>query len=212
MMTRVNDLSPAVMMSLKGCPEETAMYGIRRAISAICRETGCWRGIISFVAGTVAEDDGNKEIEIPDSANVADATIFRISSVSITKAGETEKQSVPISSCSVYRGERNLISFASHVDVEEGDAVSIVAHLYPSEIGSLLTDFPINVLHQCADCAIHLATSIVASMPERVWSSPMVAQASQYEYRRAKRNLLFELQREEMDTYADSRMVGLVEG
>jgi hypothetical protein len=216
MMNRVNDLIPMVIISLKGCPEDVAMYGIRRALSTVCRETGCWRGSISFVAGTIVSDDNGKEVDIPESANAVDASVSKAIAVYIEKmksAGVYEdKRQIPLHACSIYRGDQNTITFAEFVDIDAGDRVTIDAYLFPSEIGSLLNDFPINVLYQCAECTVHLAVSILASMPERTWSSALLSQTEQFEYRRAKRILLVELGQENMNTFSDSRIIGLVEG
>jgi hypothetical protein len=40
----------------------------------------------------------------------------------------------------------------------------------------------------------------------------LLSQTEQFEYRRAKRILLVELGQENMNTFSDSRIIGLVEG
>ena len=110
------------------------------------------------------------------------------------------------------RGDLNSIAFQNWVDVEIGDRVSMDVVLYPPEIGTSLGDLPIGVLHQCAESAVHLAVSILAGTPGRTWTDMSHSQLEQFEYRKAKRVLMFEIGQGNVDSFAESRMTGLVEG
>ncbi len=216
MINRADDLVPMVMLSLKGCPKETAMYGIRRAISTVCRETNCWRGSISFVVSGLVETPHNVSVKIPDSAMTVDASISRIVGMLIEKSdgddGFEESKVVSIGGYSMDRGDDNTLVFQNWVDVENGDRLTLDVVFYPPEIGTTLTDIPIGVLHQCAESAVHLATAILAGTPGRTWSDAGHSQLEMFEYRKAKRLLMFEIGQGNVDAFAESRMIGLVEG
>jgi len=192
-MESATNLIPLVQLQLKGCPEATVAYGLRRAFVRMCSETGCWRtSIVETVSGIEEIRAGVWRFEL---AALRDpAWLSRLVRVQVERlqADSTfsNKQELPEEAYSILRTNKLYLVFEPGCDVGNGDKVVLDAVLVPNEAGNVLVELPQSLVELTGEAVVHLAVYLLASMSRRPWTDLDQAAMAMLDYRRSKRVFL----------------------
>lgn len=210
-MDSATTLLQPVLMRTRGCPENNALWALRKAFADVCRQTECWRENIELTVSTVENVGTDEErVRIPDPAY--SARILRIHRALLTKSGSTVAADVPLSSFRVRRGESDWLVVSGRGTLEAGDSISLDISLVPDEIGATLAEIPPGIVRIAGQAAEDLAVATLCNQPGRPWTDREAAVLAALDAANGIRRILADISCGEMDLPARTIPESPVEG
>jgi hypothetical protein len=201
-----------VLMRTRGCPENNALWALRKAFADVCRQTECWRDSVAVSVSADAEPIGTDEerVRIPDPAY--SARILRIHRALLTKSGSTVAADVPLSSFRVRRGESDWLVVRGRGTLEAGDSISLDVSLVPDEIGATLAEIPPGIVRIAGQAAEDLAVATLCNQSGRPWTDREASALAALDAANGIRRILADISCGEMDLPARTIPESPVEG
>ena len=201
-----------VLMRTRGCPENNALWALRKAFADVCRQTECWRDSVAVSVSADAEPIGTDEerVRIPDPAY--SARILRIHRALLAKSGEAAYKDVPLASCRVHRGESDWLVVRGRGTLEAGDSISLDVSLVPDEIGATLAEIPPGIVRIAGQAAEDLAVATLCNQSGRPWTDREAAVLAALDAANGIRRILADISCGEMDLPARTIPESPVEG
>lgn len=215
-MDSATTLLQPVLMRTRGCPENNALWALRKAFADVCRQTECWRENIELTVSTVENVGTDEErVRIPDPAY--SGRVLRVHRVlherlNTTTATYDAPADISLESCRVKSGEHTWLTVRNRGILSAGDKLTLDVSLVPDEIGATLMELPPGIVKLCGKTAVDFAVMTLCNQPKRPWTDKETAALAAMGASNGIRRIMADIGGGLMDVPATSRPWGLVEG
>ena len=138
-MELATDLIPLVQLRLRGCPEETAAYGLRLAFARLCRETDCWRDTSTFVVSGSSEINAEDDVAVKLPSMSYTASIGKVHYLMVERdngnGGFYDPARIDPDRYRLRHQDEVEIVFKATTDIEDGDRITMEVSVVPYQTG-----------------------------------------------------------------------------